>query len=66
VTAVARPVSGCSPARSARDGGPGEDGRSGSAGRYLSPGFGPVVGREVGDERAQVDPVWELPVELGQ
>ncbi len=43
-----------------------EDRRSGSAGRCLSAGFGPVFGREVGDERAQVEPVWELPVELGQ
>src|SRR5713226_1428042 len=43
-----------------------ENGR-GSSARWLITGrLWPLVGRRVGDERAQVDPVWDFPVQQPQ
>src|SRR5713226_10272323 len=43
-----------------------ENGR-GSSARWLITGrLWPLVGRGVGDERAQVDPVWDVPIQQPQ
>src|SRR6266852_284451 len=43
-----------------------ENGRGSSARGLSTSGLWPLVGRRVGDERAQVDPVWDVPVQQPQ